>query len=649
MEKAPPTNNKIANPYSELERGVYSALETYSNVHRGSGHYSMLTTHLYEQARDIVLEYLGLNKNKYMVIFCSPARATSLIAHLEPDSYQCLSGRELGLSLGIRALAVRKKALPKGAPVQSGGGTARLVSKEWVLWANAPDKFEAGTPAIINVIAFAQALRLVQKYGKEIFSNPSTEKLAAKGILYNDELENHSGPELLDKLRQTLIGRDVRVPTMRGERPFINLDNSASTPTFTPIWNAFRKALCQPAEVNREIVQEVKSICSAMLGAPVDAYDVIFTSNTTESINLAAESLSCESFGDTELVVLNTLLEHSSNDLPWRMIPGCSLIRLQVDDEGFISLTELENLLEAYNLDGRHGKQRIRLVAISGASNVLGICNNIGEISKIVHTYGARLLVDAAQLVAHRKVDMEGCGIDYLAFSAHKFYAPFGCGVLVVKRGLLAFDKEKLELFRSSGEENTGGLAALGKALLLLQRIGMDVVQGAEQALTAKVLRGLAPIEGLKIYGVKDPDSPGFAHKIGVMVFSLKNMMPISLAKELALRSGIGVRYGCHCAHIIIKHLLHVGPKIERLQRMIVSLFPKMSLPGLVRVSVGIENSEEDVDALIQVLGQIANKKQSATGSQFVHSQNGNVYVPRSEVQKQVKEFTKAVARKVYS
>ena len=82
---------------------------------------------------------------------------------------------------------------------------------------------------------------------------------------------------------------------------------------------------------------------------------------------------------------------------------------------------------------------------MSGASNVLGVCNNLAEISRIVHRYGARLLVDAAQLVAHRKVDMEGCGIDYLAFSAHKVYAPFGCGVLVVKKGLLNFSSAELE------------------------------------------------------------------------------------------------------------------------------------------------------------------------------------------------------------
>lgn len=209
-----------------------------------------------------------------------------------------MSSQDIGLSLGVMALAVNRKALPKGAPSQSGGGTTKLISKDWVIWADAPDKFEAGTPAIVNIIAFAKALRLLQQSGKEIFVNPSTEKLTAAEILYHDELEKYSGRELLDELRKTLIGHGVRVPTMEGARPFINLDNSASTPTFAPVWKAFRQTWRQPGQVKQEIIHEVKTICSVMLGAPLDAYDVIFTSNTTEAIKSVREeanqACSCE-------------------------------------------------------------------------------------------------------------------------------------------------------------------------------------------------------------------------------------------------------------------------------------------------------------------------------------------------------------------
>ena len=130
-------NNKTAEAYAELEQGVYAALETYSNVHRGSEHKSLVSTHLYELARDIVLDYLGLKKGKYIVIFCTLRRAEMLRARLRSGSFQCVSGREIGLSLGLTALVVERKALPRGIPFQTGGGTARLVSPGWVVWAKA--------------------------------------------------------------------------------------------------------------------------------------------------------------------------------------------------------------------------------------------------------------------------------------------------------------------------------------------------------------------------------------------------------------------------------------------------------------------------------------------------------------------------------
>jgi selenocysteine lyase/cysteine desulfurase len=636
--------NETAEAFAELERGVHAALETYSNVHRGSGHNSMVSTHLFEQAREIVLEYLGLDKAKYVVIFCTPRRADLLKAQLAPGSYRSVSSQDIGLPLGVRALAVEGKALPGGAPLQTGGGTARLVFPGSAIWAKAPDRFEAGTPAIVNVIAFAKALRLIGHFGHDVFQDATAEKLTAAEVLYRDELEKYSGRELLAELRQTLIGRGIRVPTAEGARPFINLDNGASTPTFAPIWDAAWQAWRQPRQVQREIIQEVKSICAGVLGAPLASYDVIFTSNTTEAINLAAESLRHESEPDVESVVLNTFLEHNSNELPWRMGPGFSLIRLPVDAEGFVDLNELEAHLRAYNREGQHGKKRIKLVAVSGASNVLGVFNDLAEISRIVHRYGAHLLVDAAQLVAHRKVEVEKCGIDYLAFSAHKVYAPFGSGALVVRKGLLNFSPAELELIRSSGEEAVGGIAALGKALVLLQRIGLDVIQEEEQALTGRALRGLAQIPGLTIYGIKDPDSPTFAHKGGVIVFDLDGMLANRVAKELAERGGIGVRYGCHCAHLLIKRLLNIHPLLALLQGLILTLFPQVALPGLTRVSLGIENSAEDIDTLMRVLGQIARQPRARASTP-----SGALSLPRTDVQRQMDDFARAAAQRVYT
>jgi selenocysteine lyase/cysteine desulfurase len=642
-------NRKTAEAYAELERGVHASLETYSNVHRGSGHNSMVTTLLFEQARDIVLEYLGLHKSKTVVIFCTPRRAAALKALIKPERYQTLSSQEIGLSLGILALAVDRIALPGGVPFQTGGGTTRLVSRGWVIWAGAPEKFEAGTPAIVNVIAFARALQMIRHSGKDVFQYPVSEKVSALDIVNHDELEKFSGRELLDELRKTLIGQRVIVPTMEGALPYINLDNAASTPTFMPVWNAVCQTWRQSGQIQEEIVNEVRSVCAKVLGAPLTTYDIIFTSNTTEAINLVAESLSREFGQGAETVVLNTILEHNSNDLPWRLNSHFLLIRQPVDYEGFVDLNELEALLSEYNIKERYGKKRIRLVAVSGASNVLGVFNNLAAISEIVHRYGARLLVDAAQLVAHRKVEMEQCGIDYLAFSAHKVYAPFGSGVLAVRKGLLNFTPDELEHIKSSGEENTVGVAALGKALVLLQRIGLDLIREEEQALTARALSGMAQISGITIYGIKDPDSPGFVQKGGVIAFILKNIYADKIAKQLAERRGIGVRYGCHCAHLLVKHLVNISPLLERFQGMMLTLLPKITLPGITRVSFGIGNSEEDIDTLIGVLGKIARQSRSSANTQVTSANDGKFHLSLKEVQKQMNDFARVIARKVYA
>ena len=305
----------------------------------------------------------------------------------------------------------------------------------------------------------------------------TAEKLTVTEILFNDEMNNYSGKELLNELRLTMIGKEILVPTIEGNRSFINLDNAASTPTFEPVWKAVRQTWSQPKDVQQEVIEEVRSICSGVLGAPLADYDMIFTSNTTEAVNLAAESLSCESGLEAEPVVLSTMLEHTSNDLPWRMVHNVSMIRLSVDNDGFINLTELENVLREYNQKNKHGNETGKTCCYQRCFKcpwyLQSPCGNQQNRSQV----WARLFVDGAQLVAHRKIEMGKWGIDYLAFSAHKVYAPFGTGVLVAAKGLLKFGPAEMELIRSSGEENTVGIAALGKSLLLLQRIGLDLIR----------------------------------------------------------------------------------------------------------------------------------------------------------------------------
>jgi selenocysteine lyase/cysteine desulfurase len=216
-------------------------------------------------------------------------------------------------------------------------------------------------------------------------------------------------------------------------------------------------------------------------------------------------------------------------------------------------------------------------------------------------------------------------------------YAPFGSGVLVVRKGLLNYSPDEMEMIRHSGEENAGGIAALGKAIVLLRRIGMDLIIKEEQALTAHALHGLAQVPGLTIYGIKDPNSPRFDRKGGVISFVLKGMLSPRVARELAEKGGIGIRCGCHCAHILVKHLVGVPPALEWFQRLIAILIPWLRFPGIARVSVGIGNSESDIDMLIQTLGRIVWK----SGDSVSH--------PKTGIQRQIDDFAKAAARRVYS
>ena len=144
-------------------------------------------------------------------------------------------------------------------------------------------------------------------------------------------------------------------------------------------------------------------------------------------------------------------------------------------------------------------------------------------------------------------------------------------------------------------------------------------------------------------------DSPRFAQKGGVIVFRLQGIMANQVAKELAERGGIGVRAGCHCAHLLIKHLLNIHPLQKLLQGLVVTLFPQIALPGLTRVSLGIENSEEEVDTLIHVLGKIARQPRAGVDNPFASTLNGTPSLPQTDVQQQMDDFARAAAQRVYT
>ena len=581
----------------------------------------------------------------------------------EPGHCAICSIRLTAVSFPAARLACRwacgrwsRRALPSpsGLPFETGGGTIRLVSPDSVVWANAPDRFEAGTPAILNAIAYAKALQLTGHGTEDFYFKNNPNIIPSKTLSQDDDYPEYSGIRLLERLRTDWIGNHCPVPTASGPRPYIHLDNAASTPAFTPVWRAARRTWQLAEKYWSEMVQKVKLLCADFFDAPNPPYEILFTSNTTEAINLAAQILQTRFTGETSIrpVVLNTLLEHHSNELPWRSLPGVDHLRFPVNDEGFLNLNDLERTLQSYNQDQAHGAQRIRLVAVCGASNVLGTVNDLEEISRITHQYGACLLVDAAQLAAHRAISAMHLKIDLLAFSGHKMYAPFGTGALILRKDLLGnFPAEQLESARASGEENVTGIAALGKAIQLLQQIGMDTLRTAEDRLTGHALRELTALPGIEVYGITDASGPNFSHRGGVISFRLKEV-PYNLAARLLVEyGGLGVRTGCFCAHLISKRMMRIHPARESLANFGATCFPDITMrvvPGLVRVSFGVENSLEDIHSLIAALRRILAEPQTPFARLVASTCNGLPQLPISETSCQIRQFVETAVENIF-
>jgi selenocysteine lyase/cysteine desulfurase len=640
--------NKNSSPaqvalFDALEQGVESALEVYANVHRGSGHHSIASTWLYEQARQRLLAHWGLDARRHTVIFGSPYSLRPLLARMKPGSYRQITSHESGLPLGLLALGVQRRDLPRGVPFRTGGGTIQLVSPNHVIWAAAPERFEAGTPPIIHALTLVRALALAPHW------KPCEPAASVEDLLYADGFGGLQGEELLKTLRSTLIGRARLVPTADGLNPYINLDNSASPPTFAPVWQTVRRVWRQPETVQQAVIEEVKAIVARFFHAPATDYEIIFTANTTEALNLAAQGMTAEP--GVEPVVLNTMLEHHSNDLPWRYQPGLTLQRIPVDTAGFIDLALAETQLKAFNTTQRYGRQRITWLAVSGSSNVLGTCNDLPALASLAHQYGARLLVDGAQLAAHRPLDLLGSGIDALVFSGHKTYAPFGSGALIVRRNLLHWPAGELTAARASGEENAVGIAALGKTLTLLERIGMPVIEATEREMTRRLLTGLAGLPGVEIFGLNNPADPGFKSRGPVVAFAVRQIPYNLVGQELAELGGVGVRCGCFCTHPLVKELMHIHPLRSYAADVAVLLMPQFAtplLPGLVRLSLGIENEPADIENCLRTLQRIVNTPRPWYERFLSTFHNGTPFLPHTTTGALLQNFVLAAAERVY-
>lgn len=315
--------------------------------------------------------------------------------------------------------------------------------------------------------------------------------------------------------------------------------------------------------------------------------EVVFTKNSTESINMIASGLGFKK-GD---LVITTSMEHHSNLLPWMRLKkyGVGLKFIKPDSKGQLDLVALEEMID----------EETRLVAITHASNVLGSITPVNEISKICREYGSLLLVDGAQSVPHLPIDVKDMGCDFMAFSGHKMLGPTGTGILYIKESMMQeiepllfgggmISEVSLEDFSlvesyerfEGGTPNIAGGIGLGKAIEYLDGLGMENVRDHEEMLTKRLLAGLFAIENVEVYGPSDT-----SERVGTVSFNIKGLNSHDVALILDESSEIMLRSGHHCCMPLIREL---------------------GVDGTVRASLYIYNTTEEVDKLLETLEDIS-------------------------------------------
>ena len=423
----------------------------------------------------------------------------------------------------------------------------------------------------------------------------------------------------IDEIRKLFIGLDNKI-VINGKKQVIpiNFDNAATTPVLKKVMRAVLKASenygsiargdGQKSQYSSDLYEECRRYVIDYFNAPLNKYTAIFIGNTTEGINKLSNIL-IENKND---IVITSRMEHHSNDLPWR--GKCDLKYVEVDEKGRIIMEELEEMFSIY-------QDRIKYVTITGASNVTGYITDIRIVAKLAHKYGAKLIVDGAQLVPHRAINI--CGkedddyIDFLIFSAHKVYAPFGSGAIIGLRDELekyppdtkgggtverVLDDEIIWLStpekNEAGSPNFFGAVALMQALKEMNKIGFELIESNEKKLLKILIEGMKNFERVILYG----DNENIEDRLGIMVFNIDRLCYEMVGEYLASIRGIAVRQGGFCAHPYTRRLL--GIKSNEIEEYI----KKNGMPGMVRVSLGAYNSEKEVNIFLETIEYICKK-----------------------------------------
>ncbi|MHA7220723.1 aminotransferase class V-fold PLP-dependent enzyme [Arthrobacter sp. RHLT1-20] len=399
-----------------------------------------------------------------------------------------------------------------------------------------------------------------------------------------------------------VTGAEIQAPLIQGGHVrYANLDYGASAPALSvvsaylneilPYYASVHRGAGYASQISTSVYENARTIVREFVGGRPDD-SVIFTRNTTDSLNLLAGCLPGAGGVHTgEVLYLD--IEHHANLLPWQTVPHRSVV----------AAPTVAATLERLRAELSHGG--VSLLAVTGASNVTGEILPIRALAALAHEYGARIVVDAAQLAPHRRIDIAADDVDYLAFSGHKLYAPFGAGVLVGRPDWLdtgtphlagggAVQDARLDTVswttgparHEGGSPNVLGAATLARATQVIAALDPEQWQAHENTIRSFLVEGLQRIDGVTVHQIfsdsaATDDEPGTG-TIGVVNFSVEGYDAGLVAAYLSAEHGIGLRDGRFCAHPLLRRLglasgslrasFGVGSRLEDAQRLLAAL-----------------------------------------------------------------------------
>ena len=433
--------------------------------------------------------------------------------------------------------------------------------------------------------------------------------------------------------REHFAGVDLPVPVSGGGTVTgINFDNAASTPPlkrvrdavtgFSEVYSSVHRGTGYKSRLATEAYEHARELVAHFLGVDERSQVVIFVKGTTDALNrIAAEQARLDG-----RQVLVTEMEHHADLLPWRHRSGHVMVGLS--DDGHIDLGAIERELMAAG-----GK--IGLVAVCGASNVTGFVSPIHEVAELAHRHGALVSIDAAQLAPHHRIDIRPASdpghLDFVSFSGHKMYAPYGAGVLVAPRDFFAGAPEvmgggaisivtwddtvwaDLPDREEAGSPNVIGAVALGVAIDTLLELGFEEMLRHEVELGRELLTRLSRISGVAVLGGVEA---GTTPRLGLASFVVDGLHHGLVAAALSHEWGIAVRNGCFCANPYVFHLLHMDKKAVDAVEGEVTAGHRKALPGAIRASLAPYNTATELDRFVEAVTHIARGKLMATYEQ---------------------------------